>query len=682
MASDENEDDESQANPRWFEDLRPGAEGEGFLIKSLRHSLLFAQRKSDRLLVTFDNLSNVNNEDPAREPWAYKFAQDEGLAHLGVLAHVSDWYRDAGLMERFEKLVGEGFFEGYERVIFAGVSMGGYAALAYSSYVPGAHVITVNPQTTLDPALVPWETRYEKGQRQDWTLPMGDAAALTGSAGRVNVFYDPYHELDQKHVDRLAGDNISIFKCWFSQHKTAVFLRKIDALKPVMRHAIFDELTEEEFYRLYRARRNLPWYRGAVSNYFREKGREDLATHFDKSFRRRLRRKAKAEIGAEAEAPSEKAKPEITELPTEAKIPPGPKIAKKMKPPTHDCQIVAPANAGGKAPAKQGKGSRLIVTTMKNEGPFMLEWVAFNRSIGFTDFLIYTNDCDDGTDKIAQRLEELGLAQHRDNPFKKGGSPQRSALRAATKEEVYKNADWLICADCDEFLNVRVGKGRLDDLFAAVGEADGISVCWKLFGNSGRLEYEEGFVVEQFDRCCGEFEFPNFRAQGMKTLARNTERFERLKIHRPAYHVDRGDVAWVDGGGQPMPSAYLDGGWKAWDGFTHDLVRMHHYAVRSVDSFLVKRDRGRTNHVNDDQGVSYWENMNFNSTTDTSLHARLPGLRREFTKLMKDETLARLHAEACAWHRAKIEELKAREGWDEFRDKISRINAAPELIEG
>jgi hypothetical protein len=43
--------------PRWLDDLRPGAEGEGFFEKNLRHSLMFVKRPSDRLLVTFDNLS-------------------------------------------------------------------------------------------------------------------------------------------------------------------------------------------------------------------------------------------------------------------------------------------------------------------------------------------------------------------------------------------------------------------------------------------------------------------------------------------------------------------------------------------------------------------------------------------------------------------------------------------------
>ena len=57
----------------------------------------------------------------------------------------------------------------------------------------------------------------------------------------------------------------------------------------------------------------------------------------------------------------------------------------------------------------------LAVTTMKNEAPFMLEWVAHNQAIGFDSFLIYTNDCDDGTDDIARRLDALGIASHVDN---------------------------------------------------------------------------------------------------------------------------------------------------------------------------------------------------------------------------------------------------------------------------
>lgn len=52
------------------------------------------------------------------------------------------------------------------------------------------------------------------------------------------------------------------------------------------------------------------------------------------------------------------------------------------------------------------------VTCVKNEGPFLLEWIAFHQCIGVTDFLFYSNDCDDGTDTLLDALAELGHLRH------------------------------------------------------------------------------------------------------------------------------------------------------------------------------------------------------------------------------------------------------------------------------
>lgn len=649
MAKQKSTPKDSLSAPRWLDELRPGSEGAGFLEKSVRHSLMFVARPSTRLLVSFDNLSNVNDADVLREPWGFGFAQENSLSHLGVMAHVGDWYRDAALIARFERLRDEGFFAGYDRVVFAGVSMGGYGALAFASMVPGAHVVAINPQTTLDPERVPWETRYVTGQRQDWTLPLSDAAALTRHLGRVNLFYDPYHALDRQHMDRLTGDNLRMFRCRHSSHKTAVFLRKIGALKPVMEQCVFDELSPAAFYRLYRARRSLPWFRGAVSDYFQRTQRPEVAERFTRRFRAGVQDETKA-----------------GDTPRTTHSAPAPGTLRPAR-------IVAARTVGAAMPSKD-LGKRLIVTSMKNEGPFMLEWVAFNRAIGFTDFLIYTNDCADGTDRIAARLTEMGLALHRDNVVRKGGRPQVTALKAARSEPAYRHADWLCSLDCDEFLNIRVGAGHLDDLIAAAGDVDAISVCWKLFGNGGHVHYADEPVIERFTQCCGELEFPNYRARGLKTLVRNTDRLAKLRLHRPAFHLDRGNVAWVDAGGRPLPDSYLNRGWNAHAGFSHALARLHHYAVRSVDSFLVKRDRGRAHHVGDDLGLAYWSSMNFNSERDPSLHARLPALRLALDQLLQDPELARLHAAACDWHRGRISDLLTRDGWPAFRDEIARVD--------
>ncbi|MDR9392843.1 MAG: glycosyltransferase family 2 protein [Roseovarius sp.] len=646
MAEQDTATGNGEALPRWLEELRPGTEGAGFLEKRLRHSLLFVERPVKRLLVTFDNLSNVGDASMTREPWGFKFAQDCNIAHLGVMAHVSDWYRDPDLIDRMRKLADDGFFDGYDRVVMAGVSMGGFAAIAFASLVPGAHVVSVNPQSTLDPDIVPWESRYENGRRQDWTLPLSDAAALTGGLGRVNIFYDPYHALDRQHVARFSGDNIRVFNCRYSNHKTAVFLRKIGALKPVMERAIFDELTAAEFYRLYRARRDLRWFRGALVAHFQEQGRDEMAARATRAFRTRLRERR--------EAPA-------------AGGPPQPAAAVPEK--------TAPAVLQ----ARRGNARRAIVTTMKNEGPFMLEWVAYNRAIGFTDFLIYTNNCDDGTDRIGARLEELGLARHVDNRFKTGASPQRVALRRALKEPVYQEADWIICADCDEFLKIRTGQGRLDDLFAAVGEADAISLCWKIFGCGGVAEYADRPVIEQFVWAAPEDYTEKYRARGLKTLFRPSEAIVKIGVHRPKFDGRPDGFVWRDAGGRDMPGKYFEAGWSAYPKFSHDHARLHHYAVRSVDSFLVKRDRGRTNHVDRDQGVAYWADMNLNMAEDRSLLPMVAAMQRELDGLLADPELARLHAAACDWHRARIKSLKAREDWSALHDLLQQINRPGEM---
>ena len=53
---------------------------------------------------------------------------------------------------------------------------------------------------------------------------------------------------------------------------------------------------------------------------------------------------------------------------------------------------------------------------MKNEGPYILEWIAHHLSVGFGHFLVVTNDCEDGTDEILLALQRRGLVTHAINP--------------------------------------------------------------------------------------------------------------------------------------------------------------------------------------------------------------------------------------------------------------------------
>jgi hypothetical protein len=334
----------------------------------------------------------------------------------------------------------------------------------------------------------------------------------------------------------------------------------------------------------------------------------------------------------------------------------------------------------------KGKGRRAIVTTMKNEGPFILEWLAYHRAIGFDDILVYTNDCTDGTDTMLQMLERKGFVQHRENPFRESGlKPQHAALQASDDEPVVKNAAWVTCIDVDEFVNIKVGDGTLDALFDAVPEANMIAMTWRLFGNCDVHEYVDRPITEQFLRSAPEFARKPHQAWGFKTLFKNIGLFKKMGVHRPKGLNPQlwEDINWVNGSGNPLPREMFRNGWRSTtETYGYDLVQLNHYAVRSAESFLVKRDRGRVNHVDRDQGLAYWFRMNNNYEEELSIQARLPIMRAELERLLSDPEIRAAHDSAVAAHRAKIAELRATENYANFYadltgdrlEKLSRLH--------
>jgi hypothetical protein len=143
------------------------------------------------------------------------------------------------------------------------------------------------------------------------------------------------------------------------------------------------------------------------------------------------------------------------------------------------------------------------------------------------------------------------------------------------------------------------------------------------------------------------------------------------------------DINWVNGSGKPLPREMFRNGWRSTtETYGYDLVQLNHYAVRSAESFLVKRDRGRVNHVDRDQGLAYWFRMNNNFEEELSIQSRVPMMREELERLLSDPEIRAAHDSAVAAHRAKINELRATENYANFYadltgerlEKLSRLH--------
>lgn len=198
------------------------------------------------LVISFDADDSV--QAAHRPPWLHRAFRDQGLAVLGIKVKRNDWYRGEPLHDFFESADFRELLAAYDRVVFTGASMGGFAALAFAT--PGALVVAHNPPTELDPALTP-ANRYPETRDLDWSGRFARAAEGARQAERVFVTYDPFDAIDSRHVDRLDPANLVRLRAPLLGHPLAGFLRRIGLLAELVPLAISGELTPE-------------WWRGAI----------------------------------------------------------------------------------------------------------------------------------------------------------------------------------------------------------------------------------------------------------------------------------------------------------------------------------------------------------------------------------------------------------------------------------
>jgi hypothetical protein len=334
-------------------------------------------------------------------------------------------------------------------------------------------------------------------------------------------------------------------------------------------------------------------------------------------------------------------------------------LAKSRYAPRNDDKSMAQAPFTP-APRPAHQAERLIIACMKDEAPYILEWIAFHLSIGFDHFLVYTNGCSDTTEDILYRLQELGLVTHVPNDDWQGASPQQHALAKSSNHDLFKNANWVTHIDCDEFINIRCGNGTLDDLFAKLPEATNVAMTWRLFGHNGVTEIPDQPVIQTFDHCAPSYCPKPHTAWGYKTLTRSIGAYRKLGCHRPMDLLPHmaGQVQWRNGSGKDITAECRNLGWRSSrQSYGYDLVQLNHYALRSAKSYLVKRQRGRALHVDRTLGLTYWLRNDWNGLPDSSIQRHLPRTRALMDLFKQDKQLKHLHDQGLNWHRAQAETL-------------------------
>jgi hypothetical protein len=126
-----------------------------------------------------------------------------------------------------------------------------------------------------------------------------------------------------------------------------------------------------------------------------------------------------------------------------------------------------------------------VLAAARNEGPYLLDWLAYHLSIGFEHVFLYTNDNTDGSDALLTPLARHGIITWVRNPRGEKMSVQDKAYgHALTLLPDILDYRWTAVLDLDEYFCVAPGMfdGVAD--FMALHEAqpvDAVALNWLMF---------------------------------------------------------------------------------------------------------------------------------------------------------------------------------------------------------
>jgi len=212
-----------------------------------------------------------------------------------------------------------------------------------------------------------------------------------------------------------------------------------------------------------------------------------------------------------------------------------------------------------------------ITAIMKNEGPYLKEWLDFHILVGVTKFYLYDNESTDNTTKILKPYIKQGIV---DYTYWPGKAMQMAAYHDCLNKHAF-DTRWLAIIDLDEFLvpvqheNVPEFLHTLPDGFAQ------LVITWIIYGSSGHVHKPDGLLIENF-----------------KHHAKNTWGVKSIVNPRLVYsmtnpHVHKVAGFTIDNNGKKL--GYINQSKNPPD---YSKLRCNHYYTKSYDEYVERLNRG------------------------------------------------------------------------------------------
>ena len=227
-----------------------------------------------------------------------------------------------------------------------------------------------------------------------------------------------------------------------------------------------------------------------------------------------------------------------------------------------------------------------VLATARNEGLYIIDWIAHHKAQGFEDFFIYTNDNEDGSDDLLEILANNNVIRLIRNYVGTGVGPQYKAYGHALQilPDVL-DYEWLAVIDLDEFISFDSAEhdsvGSFIDGMVAYchGGVDSVSLNWRVYPPNGELHWRDLPVWDRFPISIG------YVDDHVKSIFR-PRFFQHSHCHYP-FSSEFGKQKYVDANWrsvEPGPFNPMGDYSRAW---------VDHYYFKSPEEYMVRRIRSR-----------------------------------------------------------------------------------------
>ncbi len=293
-----------------------------------------------------------------------------------------------------------------------------------------------------------------------------------------------------------------------------------------------------------------------------------------------------------------------------------------------------------------------VVASCRNEGPWILEWLAYYRAIGVEDIYLGFNDVDDSSDDLIKLLAQHGVVRAFENMTSPTVSPQIKFLNyCATMVDEIHRYKWALFVDLDEFVVpdkiVSYNLVRaIDKILEKAPNAQCICFPWTWLSGNYKYDWEDGFVIDRF------------RSGSYDSVVKCVARTDSIwSVHHPHSIETINSDAVVNASGDQVYISIDDG--KV-DAGASPLARINHYYGKSFQEFSLKKSRGRAAlglaaPQRDFSTFRWGQSGNVDSGIPESLRA---SMLYNYNILIKLPGVEELHAETIRIARKKVAVLE------------------------